>query len=583
MKYLQKNWTKKDDGILYFFQRIEEMLFHYSDDIVRVPIHNTRTLMTEYFRNENEYKKDKVKAYQLDQILDELCHSLKSDKILHEKFGEEFILQITESIKKNKGDGIRYLYNKLNNKAVEEKYFNWCVQYLKKHANQHNHKQEIEFALRSWLSELLLRGYSPEYIYKYLHKHIANEITPPNQLLDEFIDHFDMNTVDHLVYFAFAPDLLQYRELFASRMHILFDDDGYFCKVKPKNNYFVGYVHIEALDRYKAAAQAYNNILTFIKYYRVISNRREELVRLDSIVRIANSSQTYRIPIKSNGYRSIEIEPKASLEVMIDSIIIECQQKPRETYAQLCKIIDLHNAAIEQHDLNDGFLNLWSILEIVSSSIPSESKIEKVINGVLPILQNDYFDVVFDNIDQDLKDNLPVEDYSKLITTLTIGCNVSEGINYISKLIFLPQYEELLNEYFLKLAQFPVIRQKIYSLWVLKDSKAQILNLSKKYAQRVKWHIYRLYRTRNSIVHSGESHMRIQALGEHLHLYVDRIINELLIRLTNDNTLLTISDVLIDTRLSLEKKQTYLNTYSPVTSDDINIINNNDRYVKITK
>ena len=52
MKYIVHDWDEKFDGVLYFIQRLEEMLFHYSDDIVKAPIHNTATLILEYIELE---------------------------------------------------------------------------------------------------------------------------------------------------------------------------------------------------------------------------------------------------------------------------------------------------------------------------------------------------------------------------------------------------------------------------------------------------------------------------------------------------------------------------------------------------
>lgn len=571
MKYISHHWKKEDDGILFFFQRLEEMLFHYSDDIVRAPVHNTRTLLIEYLKNESEVKKGTVKAYQLDPILEELCSSIQTDKILHDKFGEEFIVEIINNIKTDKGDGVRYLGNKIPQKT----YYHWCVDYLKRHAIQPTHKNEIEFGVRAWVSELTSYGYSPEYIYTYLREQFDTLITDPNKVLMSFLERFNLEKNNYRVYLSFSPTLTKYKDLFNTRMHVEFETDEFFPKAKKSKKDFVGYLQISALDRYKAAEQAYANISIFLKYYRVISNRSKELVRLFCIVKNEKSDKCYEVPVKSNGYRSIEPEPKADIEPIVDSIIIECQGKHRTTYAQLCKMIDLHNSAISQHDLNDGFLNLWSILEIVSSSIPSESKIDKVIQGVLPILQKDYFHVVFENLDQDLIDNLSTQDYQNLIIHLT-----SDGTttNYISRFIFLPEYEQLREEYFEKLSEFPVIRQKIYTLWDLRNSKSQLWSLANRYAQRVKCHIYRLYRVRNAIVHSGESNLKIQALGEHLHIYDDRILSELLIKLANEKTLQTISDVLIDTRMSLSKIRTCFNDNSSITFEDLKILENSYFY-----
>ena len=47
MKYITQDWTSTKDGYLFFVQRLQEMLFHYSDDIVKAPVHNTQTLLEE--------------------------------------------------------------------------------------------------------------------------------------------------------------------------------------------------------------------------------------------------------------------------------------------------------------------------------------------------------------------------------------------------------------------------------------------------------------------------------------------------------------------------------------------------------
>ena len=54
MKYIVQKWDRQYDGILYFVQRLQEMLFHYSDDIVKAPVHNTMTLIFEYIELEKD-------------------------------------------------------------------------------------------------------------------------------------------------------------------------------------------------------------------------------------------------------------------------------------------------------------------------------------------------------------------------------------------------------------------------------------------------------------------------------------------------------------------------------------------------
>lgn len=82
MKYIIQDWDKSNDGILFFVQRLQEMFFHYSDDIVRAPVHNTQTLLEEYILAERDKK---IGEYHLGIISKEIEASLFSDKILRKK------------------------------------------------------------------------------------------------------------------------------------------------------------------------------------------------------------------------------------------------------------------------------------------------------------------------------------------------------------------------------------------------------------------------------------------------------------------------------------------------------------------
>ena len=577
LKYSIQYWDKKYDNILYFFQRLEEMLFHYSDDIVRTPIHNTRTLIEEYLKNEAKMQQGEVGAYQIEQILDELSHSVEQDKILHKNLSDKTTLMIAESIKKEKKPAIIYLKSKIPKRT----YYDWCIKYLNENIFEPNHKKGIEFAARTWIVEVISYGYTPEYIYKHVQAVMKNKTLNPKELFTNFIESFSFSQKEFRVYFVFSSAITPYKTLFQQRIGVTFEDDGNFYKIKKRKNDCIGYIDNKSLDRYKATYRANDYVDTFIRYYKVISNRRNELVRPNVMVNQKNSKSFYFLERKSFGYRAYEPEPKFNLQELVDNIILNCQKKPKDTYLHLNKIVNLHNEAISQQDLNDGFLNFWSILEVISSSIECESKIEKVIYGITPILKKDFFTATLENIDQDLHDNLNDKDYENLI--MQTYSKETHEINYIGRFIFLPEFEKLREEYFEKLSQFPVIRAKIYRLWELRESKSQLLNFCNKYEQRIKWHLYRLYRTRNAIVHSGESHIRIQSLGEHLHIYVDRIITELLIKLSSEETLQSISDVLIDTKYLMSLMLKNFEENSAVEDEDLKLLSQGFFYVSDEK
>ena len=105
MKYITQDWTSTKDGYLFFVQRLQEMLFHYSDDIVKAPVHNTQTLLEEYVDTEKDVVKGSIKQYQLDIIAKEIKSSLMTDVIVRELYFlknmrniEKIILRMSLSI-----------------------------------------------------------------------------------------------------------------------------------------------------------------------------------------------------------------------------------------------------------------------------------------------------------------------------------------------------------------------------------------------------------------------------------------------------------------------------------------------------
>ena len=117
------------------------------------------------------------------------------------------------------------------------------------------------------------------------------------------------------------------------------------------------------------------------------------------------------------------------------------------------------------------------------------------------------------------------------------------------------------------------IRSRISQLHedVFKDKRKCFAELNR-YSQRLTWHIQRLYRIRNSIIHSGEADENLKVLVKNLHSYVDEIILEIMNRLTQKNSLGSISNVLMDAQVYLENTEKRWNKSEPFSLEDVHKI-----------
>lgn len=579
MKYwIPVNWDTNFDGegLLFFVQRIQEMLFHFSSDIYRAPVHNTSTLLYEFMSTYKQVQKGEIKGYQLPYIFEELQHSFSEDKVLRDNLDEETICILSDQLRTCKEENYFNIVSYIAD-IVNPQYLEWSVNYLKKHIPQKNHKQEIEKGIRCWLSEIIMHGYSPEFIYNYVEECLIKKSISSIDDIDTFFERFNFKKRKYKVYLQIEDNMKDYIQIFEHRLSLVFADDGNFSRINKKVNKMLCYFEFEELDHYTAILHAYQKINIFFKYFRFISNSRKYLLYKFGTVLDCETDRIFFLPIIPTGFKSIEIQRKNIPIEVIDSIILGVQSCRRDSASKLEKAITLHNSAIRQQLPKDGFINLWSILEVLCPQGNAPSKLEPIFNAILPIMQNDYFSTVFETIDTDLKDNLSEDNYETLLGAITTPNAHSTTIK-VACFCLLPEYEQLREDYFKKMPNLPLMRNKIYTLYELRNNKKAFFALSQRYRKRVKWHLYRLYRARNSIVHAGVVPSRIQVLGEHLHSYVDCIMFETALKLSSHQLLNTIDSVFVDVRLLVRKKEQHFSIEENITLEDLNLLFSNSFY-----
>lgn len=570
MKYWCPNdWSDSFDheGLLFFIQKMQEMLFHFSDDIHRAPVHNTSTLAHEFLRTHVEVTSGKIGKYQLKAIFEEFRYSFSHDKILKENLGLEFVDQVCSKLNSCQEheyfDLVNYIY-----KTIKPNYLRWTVTYLKEHIPQGTHKQEISIGARCWIADIIMRGYSGEFIYRFLEDLFIKGAVHSIDILDTFFSRFNFKKRKYKVYLYVSNSVVSYSEMLNKRLSIQFEDDGNFGMIKPPRRYTTCYLEIDALDYYTAAIHAYHKVNIFFMYYRFLSNQRRYMLNRMGYVFETENAGMHSLPIIPTGLKAIEIREDEAIVRLLDAIILGIQDHSSKSLGDLNKAIELHNSALRQQLPKDGLANLWSILEVLCPKTETESKLDIVLRSSLPVLQNDYFPTVFQSINDDLHSNVDKDDLNQLLSKIQGDDEVFKAAAFC----LLPEYESLREEYFKKWSNLPLLRDKIFNIYQLRNDKSALFTLSDRYAQRVKWHLYRLYRARNAIVHSGDTHSRIQVLSEHLHAYVDSITCEIAFKLSEDNALNDISSVFVDTQFLVKSKKEHFKDTGIMTSDDISFL-----------
>lgn len=572
MKFsLPSNWNGnfEYDGVLYFAQRLEEMLFDYSVDLYRMPLLNTHGLIYEYCNIYHKVKFDGVKEYQRDIIFAELLESLKKDIVLKECWGHENIQKVIKTFgscsQEEKYNTLSYLSAILGN----GRYYNWCTKTIIKYTKQERQKKKLEATIRCFIPELISMGYDAHYVYSELKKNFFQNSVIDKDSVSNFLNIFDFKVHEYTVYFSVSSVALKFRKILEKRLNLNFENDGNFQLFKKDSNKTIVYFkNIKAPCPNTAAQIAYSRLDLFFSFYKFVGDKRSFSVQKKAMVLEKDETIPVFVDAKRKTYSISEGIDFKAIGDTSERLLTGLLSNAESEYSLLSKSIELHNTALSIPDLKSGFLNLWSSIEVLCQDKDESSKLEAVLKIVVPILKKDYLTSVVNDIDRCLQDNISKKDYKDFMNQISeIGCEKKKWFYLLLK----PEYQNLRKELIGKLGNYPVLRSRILMFEDMKNTK-NLKEYIDKYVQRITWHLYRMYRTRNAIIHSGDVPHNLKYLGEHLHAYVDSTINEFIMKLSGSIPFESVEDVIVDMKFAIDNLDGILSKKEDIDDKIINIL-----------
>ncbi len=547
MKYNSVRWENgfRHDGLLYFNQRLQEMLSHYTDHVYAVPVCNTLLLANEYLATSRLVNRGLIREDNLKYILDEFINSFMNDIVISYNISEElrkgYINQLQTASKQEKETIMRYITSKLSN------YFTWSKAFLANIVTKEKEKKKIEEAMRCFVPSLIGAGYSREFIYFY-NKKVFND-TPVSSLqsLNVFLDRFDCAEREYTIYLAIKKTAKEYQHILEQRLHIAFDVENEISDFKyDKKAYILIRFKLSSFDERTALRKAKENLELFFNFNSYQKDKCFDW--LNDTARIVNEQGTITfLKLSEDEFCYEKAIGDKQLGMFSEAVISHLMFNVPSAFSVIKRVTEIHNSALVEKDINNAFLRLWSIFEIFFLSEHSDSRINEIEEKVVRILVPDYFCTLFGKIEEDLFDNVNKKKINEIRNK--IGSSDSK---WIQELVLVKGNSEERKMLIDLLADYPIIRSRICQLnEKLKDYKS-VLILANQHRDRLKWHIRRLYRTRNAIIHSGDTPHAVKELLRHLHNYVDQCINEMIYLLMMNREINSIQSANIEIKVRIE-------------------------------
>lgn len=559
-------WNKdyKYDGFLYYIQRVTEMLDYDSEELFRVHLINTTALIDEYISICNGY----VKENHLDEVYQEFVYTFNKDIVIQHKWGERKKQQILDLLKNKKERKETMLFLR---HTLKQKYLKWCKEYLSDILFQSRQGNRIERAIACFIPELFRYGYSREGIY-HKTKNLISVKTDFEKAFSDYLNTFDGQEKEYTVYLGISDELKEYQEILKARLGISFEVDD-LPKIFKKHTGFqiIKREKINAVDVSVAAKIGYIRVNLFISLYSFLGNNSEYLI--SNKVFVVSENEHRVVNINRNRFYTINNYDRSKIKELSVFILDRLVQTAKNSIIDLNRIISYHNNAISNNGLENGFLNLWSILEMICVNDKNRSKNEQVKETIVPILKLDYFSVFFEEITTDIINALEESMLNNYLEKIT---NCTNKKSQIVNLLLNPNYSDVFDSFIDEFVNYPVLRIRMLTLHDNTKKKSDLCIYLSDYEKRVSWLIDRFYRIRNAIVHSGKDIDDIDEYGLLLHEFVDQVTMEIIIKLASGN-LSTIKNVLIDTRLKYADYMQKLNDTNDIDNETVELLTSSTR------
>lgn len=572
-------WCKDPEleGLLFFAQSINDMLFDYTLDTYKVPALNTHFRCIEGLVFIDMVERGLINPKALDPTIDEFLWSFKSDPIIKSLFGPKIGGYVREVERiKNKSEELENILNLISD-LLSSNYIEEAKKRLITIICQEPKQKDLIYSLtRSFLTELIYAGYSKGFIFHktkqfFFDSAAQPEITSPQQI-KEYLNNFNLEKKKFdLVfkadgYFDYIKDSLKELNIEASHNTPEIRTERRSEKefLEEKNEEYpciIEFKEIEAFDAQSARDGAEGIIRSLASLLKYNIHKRDFSWQ--------NKVLTYELPknyplVIDPTVKPVHKRPDKELEDIPVAVknIIDLIHKGNRDYGSRELIfwaLKLHSEAICAETEENQLLTFWSFIEGILPPPGDVGRIDYILRSIEPLLLVDYpKKLIFD-----MQKNLETcggPEVMKIIEKVEVGNNTFEKC---AAIISIKENETYRDEIYSLIENNVLLRHRLYTLMKKLNSAKSIALTMREHRQRVAWHVQRIYRMRNMIAHSTERFPTyyIGNLIENLHSYVDRILDLLLTTSIKNPDIKTIDEIILKISMDVNVHRDILKTH----------------------
>ena len=581
-----RTWKFNSDlsALLFFAQRMEELLFDYSLDTYKPPALNAVSLCDEALSLLTDIEAGVLEEASLSHALDELEWAIQSDAIaksLMEADLDRYLPRHEDTPLATKKLRLEVLSGALN----PYRYFDRCIASLEK-AIISGHKEDIDTLSRTLCTTLVNLGQSKAFLYKTTLDYFFHEQLVIADCSDGFqgfakriypyTHHFDIYfIVSNLIksineetnYFKIEPvdSLPENLTSYANSKEFVVHEHEVIIRVH----------NIQSFDLYSAREKAERRLSDVRDFFVLFYHKSQITWRDDALVVQLCCEETPAIVLKpkSSMEKGFDLEPAVASKRM-NWLLKNINLSSGGSFERFDRVVELHGIGVANQIPENQLLNLWISIETITPSYVGQNKISGVITSLNPVLMLNYINRLVERLASDL---VRWDRHRTAKILKKISKNKDVRLNTL-RLLAMKEHESVRDELYGMLGDFHLLRYRVFRLSEILSDPKKVQELLSTHEKKISWQIRRMYRTRNLIVHSGQSPAFIHALIENGHDYLDQTLNQIMFASCGEHHMNSLDQVFEFAKIRYERFEKKLAGSSNFDNDNLKFLLGNAEF-----
>lgn|GEM_PF-4208208 len=569
---------RSQDGLLFFAQVMDEMLFDYAPDSYRVPTLNTLGRVREASLILDKIAINEIRAGNLPPVLEELCWSIREDLVVKEILGGR--IDFVETGLKDPGNieavgqSISYILRNL-----EGRYEDKCVELLDKRISSIKDKSEIYKLTQSYCVSICAK-HSRTHIYNKVQKTFLQNDKKNIPTFIDFHKSLDTTPQKYEIYCKISKSLSDFFvRLDIPDLKIIDKNDLPKVKTKKAKSYF-------SLKSGESVLMILSDDLPDDDSARTFTEDVFDLFTsiLYSLIHTGDFSWSAEMYVRQEGASVGHLcsAPTSELlkrpDIPYDKTISSFGKQMNMLFShptstgKYLSALKTHAAAIKSPGTDTQLVTLWSSLEALIPNAEAGSNISVHMKYLVPAILLSCVRQNFKNVYSDIK-RMYRWDFFKVLKKCDYPGNTLEKF-CVS--VTLDKYKKVYAELEALAVNNPLARFRLNKLRTSLSSPKSIKRYIQMHKKMVRWQVQRIYRARNALVHTGSNHeIDTRSLLVHFHEYYDTMMDNINYYVNTNTSKPHLDEMFNELKMDYKIYEGYLNQFTDkdkLTLDNFKIL-----------